>query len=74
MSKSEVPNRSPMVVSYRIYEHFDSNNLKLEVSHKLSMQGLLIMDYKNFKDTIIDSLNKYVLLKRNYLELIFRTS
>ena len=31
------------------------------------MQDLSTMDYKNFKDTIIDSLNKYSPLKRKYL-------
>ena len=31
------------------------------------MQDLSTMDYKNFEDTIIDSLNKHVPLKRKYL-------
>ena len=31
------------------------------------MQDLLTMDYKNFKDTIIDSLNKHTPLKRKYV-------
>ena len=33
------------------------------------MQDLSTMDYKNFKDTIIDSLNKHAPLKKT-LELI----
>ena len=31
------------------------------------MQDLSTMDYKDFKDTIIDSLNKHAPLKRKYL-------
>ena len=31
------------------------------------MQDPSIMDYKNFKDTIIDFLNKHAPLKRKYL-------
>ena len=31
------------------------------------MQDLSTMDYRNFKDTIIDSLNKHASLKRKYL-------
>ena len=31
------------------------------------MQDLSTMDYKNFKDTIFDSLNKHAPLKRKYL-------
>ena len=48
-------------------KHFDSDKFKLEVSDKLSMQDLSTMDYKDFKDTIIDSLNKHAPLKRKYL-------
>ena len=55
--KSEGPNLNTKVVSYRKYKHFDSDKFKLEVSDKLSMQDPLVMDYKNFKDTVIDSLN-----------------
>ena len=40
---------------------------KLEVLDKLSMQDLSTMDYKNFKDTIFDSLSKHAPLKRKYL-------
>ena len=65
--KSEAPNLTPKLVSYRKYEHFDSDKFKLEVSDKLSMQDLSIMNYKSFKDTIIDSLNKHAPLKRKYL-------
>ena len=65
--KSEAPNLTPKVVSYRKYKLFDSDKFKLEVSDKLSMQDLSTMDYKNFKDTIIDSLNKHAPLKRKYL-------
>ena len=68
--KSKAPNLTPKVVSYRKYEHFDSDKLKLDVSNKLSMQNPSIMDCKNFKDTIIDSLNKHAPLKRKY----FRTN
>ena len=32
------------------------------------------MDYKHFKDSIIDTLNKHVSLKRKNEELIIRTS
>ena len=60
-------NLTPKVVSYQKYKHFDSDKFKLEVSNKLSMQNPLTMDYKNFKDTIIDSLNKHAPLKRKYL-------
>ena len=45
----------------------NSDKFKLEVSDKLSIQDLSTMDYKNFKDTIIDSLNKHAPLKRKYL-------
>ena len=55
--KSEGPNLNTKVISYRKYKHFDSDKFKLEVSDKLSMQDPLVMDYKNFKDTVIDSLN-----------------
>ena len=40
---------------------------KLEVLDKLSMQDLSTMDYKNFKDTVFDSLSKHAPLKRKYL-------
>ena len=65
--KSEAPNLTPKVVSYRKYTHFDSDKFKLEVSDKLSIQDLSTMDYKNFKDTIIDSLNKHASLERKFL-------
>ena len=65
--KSEAPNLTPKVVSYRKYKHFNGDKFKLEILDKLSMQNLLTMDYKNFKDTIIDSLNKHAPLKRKYL-------
>ena len=64
MFKSEAPNLTLKVVSYRKYKHFNSDNFKLEVSDKLSMQDLSTMDYKHFKDTIIDSLNNHAPLKR----------
>ena len=54
------------MVSYRKYKHFDGNKFKLEVFNKLSMQEPSTMDNKNFKDTIIESLKKHVLLKRKY--------
>ena len=57
--KSKAPNLTPKVVSYRKYKYFDSDKFKLEVTDKLSMQDLSTMDHKNFKDTIIDSLNKH---------------
>ena len=38
-------------------------NLIVKVSKKLSMQDLSTMDYKNWKDNIIDSLKKHALLK-----------
>ena len=66
--KSEAPNLTPKVVSYRKHKHFDSDNFKLKVPDKLSMQDLSTMDYKNFKNTIIDSLNKHASLKRKYLK------
>ena len=66
--KSEAPNLTPKVVSYRKYKHFNSDKFNLEVSVKLSMQDLSTMDYKNFKDTIIDSLNKHAPLKRKILK------
>ena len=47
--KSEAPNLTPKVVSYRKYKHFDSNKFKLEVSNKLSIQDPSTMDYKNSK-------------------------
>ena len=72
--KSEVPNLTPRVVSYRKYKHFDSDKFKLEVSDKLSMQDPSTMDYKNFKDTINDSLNKHAPLKRKYLRANIRTA
>ena len=65
--KSKGPNFTPKVVSYRKYKHFHSDKFKLEVLNKLSMQDPSTMDYKNFKDTIIDSLNKHAPLKRKYL-------
>ena len=65
--KSEAPKLTPRVVSYRKYKHFDRDKFKLEVFDKLSMQDPWTMDYKNFEDTIIDSLNKYAPLKRKYL-------
>ena len=66
--KSEAPNLTPKVVSYQKYKHFDSDKFKLEVSDKLSMQDLSTIDYKNFKDTIIDSLNKHAPLKRKHFK------
>ena len=54
--KSEAPNIT-----------LDSDKFKLEFSDKLSMEDLSTMDYKNFKDTITDSLNKQAPLKRKYL-------
>ena len=66
--KSEAPNLTPKVVSYRKYKHFDSNKFKLEISNKLSMQDPSTMDYKNSKDTIIDSLNKHAPLKKKILQ------
>ena len=65
--KSEIPNLTPKVVLYRKYKHFNSDKFKLYVSDKLSMQDLSTKDYKNLKDTIIDSLNKHAPLKRKYL-------
>ena len=65
MFKFEAPNLISKVVSYRKYKHFFSDKFTLEVSDKLSKQHPSNMDYKNFKDTIIDSLN--ALLKREYL-------
>ena len=65
--KSEAPNLTPRVVSYRKYKHFDSDKFKLEASDKISMQDPSTMGYKNFKDTIIDSLNNHAPLKRKYL-------
>ena len=70
--KSEAPNLTPMVVSYQKHKHFDGDKFKLEVSDKLSLQDLSAMDYTNFEDTIIDSLNKHAPLKRKFL--IIRTS
>ena len=65
--KSKGPNLSPKVVSYRKHKHFDSDRFKLEVPNKLSMKNPSTMDYENFQDTIIDSLNKHAPLKRKYL-------
>ena len=65
--KSEAPKLTPMVVSNQKHKHFDSDKFKLEVSDKLSMQDLPTMDYINFEDTIIDSLNKHAPLKRKFL-------
>ena len=65
--KSEIPNLTPKVVLYRKYKHFNSDKFKLYVSDKLSMQDLTTKDYKNFKDSIIYSLNKHGPLKRKYL-------
>ena len=65
--KSEAPNITLKVVSYQKYKHSDSDKFKSEFSDKLSMEDLSTMDYKNFKDTIIDSLNKHAPLKRKYL-------
>ena len=53
------------VVSYRKHGHFSSDKFKLEVSHKLSMQDPSTMEYKNFKEIIIDSLNKHAPLTRD---------
>ena len=65
--KSKAPSFTPKVVSYRKYKHFHSDKFKLEVLNKLSMQDPSTMDYKNFKDTITDFLNKHAPLKRKYL-------
>ena len=46
--KSEDPNLTPRVTSYRKYKHFDSDKFKLEVSDKFSMQDPSTMDYKKF--------------------------
>ena len=54
------------MVSYQKSKH-DSGKFKLEVSGRLSMQDPSNMDFKNFKDTDSDSLNKDILLKRKYL-------
>ena len=66
--KSKAPNLTPKVVSYRKYKRFDSDKFKLEVSNKLSMQDPSTVDYKNLKDTVINSLNKHAPLKRKYLK------
>ena len=63
-----------LVVSYGKYKHFDSDKFKLEVSNKLSMQHSSTMDYKNFKDTIIDFLNKLAHLKRKCLRANYLNS
>ena len=51
--KSEAPNLTLKVVSYRKYKHFYSDKFKLEVSDKLSMQDLSTMDYKNLKTLLL---------------------
>ena len=66
--KSEASNLTPKVVSNQKYEHFDSfGKFKQEVSNKLSTQDPSTMDYRNFKDTTIGSLNKNAPLNRKHL-------
>ena len=68
--KSKAVNPTPKFVSYRKYKSFDNDKFKLEVLNKLSMQDPSTMDYKNFKDTIIDSVNKRKYLRANHLNVI----
>ena len=63
--KSEAPNLTFKVVSYKRHKHFDNDKFKL-VSGKLFTQDPLTVDYE-IKDTIIDSLNKHAPSKRKYL-------
>ena len=65
--KSKAPYLTPKVVSYQKYKDFDDGKFKLEVSNTLTMQDPSTIDYKNFKDAIIDSLKKHAPLKRKYL-------
>ena len=65
--KSKAPYLTPKVVSYQKYKDFDDDKFKLEVSNTLTMQDPSTIDYKNFKDAIIDSLKKHAPLKRKYL-------
>ena len=66
--KSEASNLTPKVVSNQKYEHFHSfDKFKQEVSNKLSTQDPSAMDYRNFKDTTIGSLNKNAPLNRKHL-------
>ena len=46
--KSEAPNLTVRVASYRNYKHLDIDKLKLEVSGKQSMQGPSTTDYKSY--------------------------
>ena len=54
--KSEAPNLSPKVILYRKCKRFDSDKFKLEVLGKLSIHNPSTINYKNFKDTIINSM------------------
>ena len=51
--KSEAPNLTPKVASYRKYKHFDSSKFKLEVSDKLSMQDLQLWTIKILKALLL---------------------
>ena len=67
--KSEAPkskSETPRVASYKKCKHFDSDKFKVEVSDNLSMPDSSPIGYKNFENTIIDSLNKYAPFKRKY--------
>ena len=61
--KSEVTNHNPNAISYQKCKHSDSDKFKTDVLDKLSMQDLLTMNHKVFKDILIDSLN-YVLSEK----------
>ena len=54
------------MVSYQKYKHLDNDKFKVEVSDSLFMPDPSPMGYKNFENTIIDSLNKHAPFKRKY--------
>ena len=60
--KSEISQQRPNIVSYRNYKRFDSQIFKSEISKK--MEENTSMDFEAFKRTIVNTLDKYIPLKK----------
>ena len=60
--KSEISQQRSNIVSYRNYKRFDSQIFKSEISKK--MEENTSMDFEAFKRTIVNTLDKYIPLKK----------